>query len=96
MPPFPYCLKCHSEDPGHSSDKCPYMCTYCWCWSIYHIHVQCLSPHLACSTTKCIVLLYYANIRTICATSLVSNDNSYKLCIATGDYNSNLEGFVTD
>jgi hypothetical protein len=71
LPPFPYCLSCHSEDPGHDSGDCPYQRTYRFCWSAYHFHQECPSPHLACSTTECVVPLTHKNIGTVCSTSLV-------------------------
>ena len=70
LPPFPYCLKCHSKDPGHLSDECPYSRTCQWCWSTYHSHLECPSPHLTCSTTKCIVPLNHVNVGTVCVTIL--------------------------
>ena len=96
LPPFPYCLKCHSEDPGHLSNECPYSRTCRWCWSTYHSHSECPSPHLACSTTKFVVPLNHINRRTVCATSPVAGDDSYESCLAAGDYDGDLEGFTTD
>ena len=96
LPPFPYCLKCHSEDPGHLSDECPYSRTCRWCWSTYHSHSECPSPHLACSTTKCVVPLNHIHVGTVCSTSLVAGDDSYESRLAAGDYDGDLEGFTTD
>ena len=96
LPPFPYCLKCHSEDPGHLSDECPYSRTCRWCWSTYHSHSECPSPHLACSTTKCVVPLNHINMGTVCSTSLLAGDDSYESRLAAGDYDGDLEGFTTD
>ena len=96
LPLFPYCLKCHSEDPGHLSDECPYSHTCQWCWSTYHSHSECPSPHLACSTTKCVVPLNHINVGTVCSTSLVAGDDSYESRVAAGDYDGDLEGFTTD
>jgi hypothetical protein len=96
LPPFPYCLSCHSEDPGHDSGECPYTQTCRFCWSAYHFHSKCPSPHLACSTTECIVPLNHKNIGTICSTSLIEGGNSYEMRLAAGDYNGDLEGHQLD
>ena len=96
LPPYPYCLKCHSEDPGHDSSDCPYTRSCRYCWSTYHRHHECPSPHLACSTTKCVVPLYHFNVGTVCATSLLAGDDSYESRVAAGDYDGDLEGNVTD
>ena len=57
LPPHIYCLKCHSKNPGHETSDCPYDRSCRYCWSTYHAHHKCPSPHLACSMTKCIVPL---------------------------------------
>jgi hypothetical protein len=96
LPPFPYCLSCHSKDPGHDSGECPYTRTCRFCWSAYHFHGECPSPHLACSTTECVVPLNHKHIRTICSTSLIEGGDSYKMCLAAGDYDGDLEGHQLD
>ena len=53
-------------------------------------------PHLACSTTKCVIPLYHLNVGTVCATSILAGDDSYKTHIAARDYDGDLEGNVTD
>jgi hypothetical protein len=96
LPPFPYCLSCHSEDPGHDSGECPYNRTCRFCWSAYHFHNECPSPHLACSTSECVVPLTHKNIGSICSTSLVESGESYEMRLAAGDYDGDLEGHQLD
>ena len=96
LPPYLYCLKCHSEDLGHDSSDCPYTRSCRYCWSTYHRHHECPTPHLTCSITKCVVLLYHLNMGTVCTTSLLAGDDSYESRIAAGDYDGDLEGNVTD
>ena len=96
LPPHIYCLKCHSEDPGHETSNCPYYRSCRYCWSTYHAHYECPSPHLACSMTKCVVPLTHRQIGTVCATSLVGGDGSYEMRVTAGDYDGDLEGFTTD
>ena len=89
-------IKCHSEDPRHDSSNCPYTRSCRYCWSTYHHHHECPAPHLACSTTKCVIPLYHLNVGTICATSLLAGDDSYESRVAAGDYDRDLEGNITD
>jgi hypothetical protein len=96
LPPHPYCLSCHSEDPGHDSGECPYNRTCRFCWSTYHFHNECPSPHLACSTTDCVVPLTHKNIGTVCSTSLVESGESYEMRLVAGNYDSDLEGHQLD
>jgi hypothetical protein len=44
----------------------------------------------------CIVPLYHQFIGTVCATSLVANDDTYKSCCVAGDYDGDLDGFTTN
>ena len=55
LPHYIYCLKCHSEDPGHETSNCPYVRSCRYCWSTFYQHHKCPSPHLTCSTTRCLV-----------------------------------------
>ena len=96
LPPHIYCLKCHSENPGHETSDCPYDRCCRYCWSEYHRHHECPAPHLACSTTACVVPLTHRHIGTVCATSLVGGDDSYEARLAAGDYDGDMEGFTTD
>jgi hypothetical protein len=91
LPPFPYCLSCHSEDPGHDSGECPYNRNCRFCWSDYHSHSECPSPHLACSTTDCVVPLTHKNIGSVCSTSLIESGESYEMRLAAGDYDGDLD-----
>jgi hypothetical protein len=91
LPPFPYCLSCHSEDPGHDSGECPYNRNCRFCWSDYHLHSECPSPHLACSTTDCVVPLTHKNIGGICSISLIESKESYEMRLAAGDYDGDLD-----
>jgi hypothetical protein len=96
LPPFPYCLSCHSKDLGHDSGECPYTRTCRFCWSTYHFHTECPSPYLTCSTTECVIPLTHKHIRTVCSTSLIESGESYKMRLAAGDYNGDLEGHQLD
>ena len=44
--------------------------------------------------TKCVIPLNHVNMGTVCSTSLVAGDDLYKLRVAAGDYDSDLEGFT--
>ena len=96
LPPHVYCLRCHSENPGHETSDCPYDRCCRYCWSEYHRHHECPAPHLACSTTACVVPLTHRHMGTVCATSLVGGDDSYEARLAAGDYDGDMEGFTTD
>ena len=94
--PHPYCLRCHSENPGYESSDCPYDRKWWYCWSAYHRHHECPSPYLTCNTTQCIVPLTHRNLGTVCATSVTSGDDTYEMHVTSGDYDGDLEGFTTD